>query len=67
MLGNLDKFFKADWVGTSEHGSDVGATSGTSDTGSSQTGGMAGGLHAAEGAVNRITQIIESLGFGFIK
>lgn len=67
MIGNIDKFFRADWVGTSEHGSDVGATSNTSDTGSSTTGGTAGALHAAEGAINRITQIIQSFGFGIIK
>ena len=67
MFGNLDKFFKADWTATGEHGTDVGSTSSTSDTGSDKTGGTAGPLQAAEGAVNRITQIIQSFGFGIIK
>lgn len=66
IIGNLDKFFKADWTGTSEHGTDVGSTSSTSDSGGT-SGGTSGALHAAEGAVGRITQIIESLGFGIIK
>lgn len=60
VLGNLDKFFKADWTSTGEHGTDVGQTS-------DQSGGGSGALHAAEGAVNRITEIINSFGFGFIK
>jgi hypothetical protein len=67
MFGNLDKFFKADWTATGEHGTDVGATSSTSDSGSTATGGSAGPLQAAEGAINRITQIINSFGFGLIK
>jgi hypothetical protein len=62
VFSDLDKFFKADWAGTGEHGTDVGATS-TPD----QSGTTGQGLHAAEGAVNRITQIIESFGFGIIK
>jgi hypothetical protein len=62
VLGSLDTFFKADWAGTTEHGTDVGATS-TPD----KSGTTGQGLHAAEGAVNRITQIIESFGFGIIK
>jgi len=67
MFGNLDKFFKADWTATGEHGSDVGATSSTSDTGSSTTGGSAGFLHNAEGALARINDIMQSFGFGLIK
>lgn len=61
VLPTMDKFFKADWAGTTEHGNDVGQTS-TPD----QSGGS-GPLHAAGGAVSRITQIIESFGFGIIK
>lgn len=66
-IGNLDKFFKADWTSTGEHGTDVGSTSNVSDTGNTSTGGSAGPLGAAEGAINRITQIIQSFGFGIIK
>lgn len=68
VIGNFDKFFKADWAGTTEHGTDVGQTD-TPDTsgGSGGSGGASGALHAAEGAVGRITQIIESFGFGIIK
>jgi hypothetical protein len=62
ILGNLDTFFKADWTGTTEHGTDVGQTSTPSSS-----GGASGALHAAEGAVNRITQIMQSFGFGIIK
>ena len=65
VLGNLDTFFKADWSGTNEHGNDVGAAD--QSGGSSSSGTSSGSLGAAEGAVNRITQIIESLGFGLIK
>lgn len=64
VIGNLDKFFKADWTGTNEHGNDVGQTS-TPDQSSS--GGGSGALHAAEGAINRITEIMNSFGFGIIK
>jgi hypothetical protein len=67
MFGNLDKFFKADWTATGEHGTDVGATSSTSDSGSPATGGSAGFLHNAEGALSRINQIMQSFGFGIIK
>lgn len=62
VLGNLDKFFKADWAGTNEHGNDVGQTSNPDASG---TSGQA--LHAAEGALGRITDIINSFGFGIIK
>lgn len=62
VFSNLDKFFKADWSGTNEHGTDVGQTSTPDKSG---TTGQA--LHAAEGAVNRITEIINSFGFGLIK
>lgn len=65
VLGNFDKFFKADWTGTTEHGNDVGQTD--TGSGSSSSSGGSGALHAAEGAVGRITQIIESFGFGIIK
>lgn len=67
LVGNMDKFFKADWSGTAEHGTDVGSSSQTSDTGSSTTGGTAGPLSAAEGAISRINDIINSFGFGLIK
>jgi hypothetical protein len=63
IFSDLDTFFKADWSSTGEHGTDVGQTS----TPSASTGGASGALHAAEGAVNRITQIIQSFGFGIIK
>jgi hypothetical protein len=62
IFSDLDKFFKADWSSTGEHGTDVGQTSTPSSP-----GGVSGALHAAEGAVNRITQIINSFGFGIIK
>lgn len=60
VLGNLDKFFKADWTQSNEHGTDTGVAPSSSSGGS-------GALAPAEGAVNRITQIIESFGFGIIK
>lgn len=62
IFSDLDKFFKSDWTSTGEHGTDVGQTS----TPDKQSGGS-GALHAAEGAVSRITQIIQSFGFGIIK
>lgn len=67
MIGNFDKFLRGDWAGSGEHGTDVGSSSSTSDTGSSTTGGTAGPLQAAEGAISRITDIINSFGFGLIK
>lgn len=67
VIGAFDTFAKQDWTSTNEHGTDVGSTSNTSDTGGSVTGGTAGPLQAASGAVQRITQIIESFGFGIIK
>lgn len=63
----FDTFAKEDWTSSGEHGTDVGSTSNVSDTGSGTTGGTAGPLQAASGAVQRITQIIESFGFGIIK
>jgi hypothetical protein len=62
VITDLDAFFKADWTGTAEHGSDVGSA----DTGTS-SGTSSGALGAAEGAIQRITGIIQSFGFGFIK
>lgn len=67
MLGNFDKFLRGDWEASGEHGTDVGSSSSTSDTGSSTTGGTAGPLQAAEGAIARINDILNSFGFGLIK
>ena len=67
VIGNFDKFIRQDWVGTTEHGTDVGSSSTTSNTGGGSVGGSSGPLAAAEGAINRITQIINSFGFGIIK
>jgi hypothetical protein len=67
VIGNLDKFFKADWASTGEHGTDVGSTSDSGSSDSGGSGGASGALHAAEGAISRITEIINSFGFGIIK
>lgn len=69
LITDLDSFFKADWAGTAEHGSDVGsADAGTgSGTSTAVPSAGSGALGAAEGAIGRITQIIESFGFGIIK
>lgn len=66
VIGNFDKFLRQDWVGTAERGSDVGSTSNVSEGGAG-TSGTTGPLQASQGAISRITQIIESLGFGIIK
>lgn len=61
VITDLDAFFKADWAGTTEHGADVGSA----DTGTSSGSGDT--LGAAAGAIERITGIIQSFGFGIIK
>ena len=69
MITLFDKFVKADWVGSTEHGNDVGSA----DTGTAQGGSSAssnagsGALGAATGAIERITQIMQQFGFGLIK
>jgi len=65
MVGNFDKFLKQDWVGTGEHGTDVGSSS-TSPPASS-TGSGGGPLQAAEGAIERLNQLMNTFGLGLIK
>jgi hypothetical protein len=64
MITDVDSLIKNDWVGSAEHGTDVGS----SDTGTSSSSSSGGGaLGAASGAIQRITSIIENFGFGIIK
>lgn len=65
VITDLDAFFKADWAGTAEHGSDVGSADTGTSSGTSSVPSNA--LGAASGAIQRITQIIQSFGFGIIK
>jgi hypothetical protein len=65
LITDLDSFFKADWTGTAEHGTDVGSADTGTSSGTSSAPSNA--LGAASGAIQRITQIIESFGFGIIK
>jgi hypothetical protein len=60
LFTDLDTFLKSDWVGTTEHGTDVGSAD-------NPTSGGGTALGAASGAVQRITSIIETFGLGFIK
>jgi hypothetical protein len=59
-ITDVDNLIKNDWIGTAEHGDDVGSA----DTGTSSAG-SSGILGDAAGALNRIKDIISS-GFGMI-
>lgn len=52
VFQSLDQFIKADWVGSAEHGTDVG---------SADSGTSSGTLSPAPGAIQRIGDIIGSL------
>lgn len=61
-ITDVDNLIKNDWVGTTEHGDDVGSA----DTGTGSSSSSGGGiLGDAAGALNRIKSIISS-GFGMI-
>lgn len=66
-LYDVDQLIKNDWIGTGEHGSDVGSADSGSNSGSNSTSGGGSALGAAAGAIERISGILGSLGFGIIK
>jgi type IV secretory pathway TrbL component len=58
IIGDIDTVIKSDWVGTSEHGNDVGAADqGTSSNSQGAPGSQSGVLGDAEGALKRVAQI----------
>lgn len=63
VIGNMDKFFKADWANSGEHGTDIGGQTDSSGNLVPSNSPAAAGSNA----IQRITQIIESFGFGIIK
>jgi hypothetical protein len=63
MLYDIDQLIESDWVGSSEHGTDVGSA----DSGSASSSNGSSPLGAASGAIQRITGILGQLGFGIIK
>jgi hypothetical protein len=66
-LYDVDQLIKNDWIGTGEHGSDVGSADTGSSSGSDSTSGGGSALGAAAGAIERVSGILGSLGFGIIK
>lgn len=63
VLTDVDKVIKKNWVGSTEHGTDVGSA----DQGTQSSSGGESPLGAASGALQRISQIIGTFGLGFIK